>query len=73
MEKLTASLEKLNTTILVITLIASLLGQVWGSHKPVLNDKTRRCLHSITLAQATEYLETMEEEAPEAEKSRGIY
>lgn len=39
MEKFTGSLEKFNITILVISLIASLLEQVWGSYKPMLNDK----------------------------------
>lgn len=39
MEKFTVSLEKFNITILVISLIASLLQQVWGSYKPMLNDK----------------------------------
>lgn len=39
MEKFTVSLEKFNITILDISLIASLLEQVWRSHKPMLNDK----------------------------------
>lgn len=39
MEKFTVSLEKFNITILVISFIASLLGQVCGSYKLVLNDK----------------------------------
>lgn len=39
MEKFTVSLEKFNITILVISFIASLLEQVWGSYKPMLNAK----------------------------------
>lgn len=39
MEKFTVRLEKFNIAILVISLIATLLEQVWGSHKPMLNDK----------------------------------
>lgn len=39
MEKFTVSLEKFNITILVISLIATLLGQVCGSYEPELNDK----------------------------------
>lgn len=50
MEKFTVSLEKFNITILVISFIASLLGQVCGSYKLVLNDKKIWSLHSITLA-----------------------
>lgn len=49
MEKFTGSLEKLNITILVISLIASLLAQVWGSYKPMLNDKKRWPLCSVML------------------------
>ena len=39
MEKFTVRLEKFNIAILVISLIATLLEQVWGSHRPMLNDK----------------------------------
>lgn len=38
-EKFTGSLEKFNITILVMSLIASLLEQVWRSHNSMLNDK----------------------------------
>lgn len=38
-ETFTGSLEKLNAIILVMSLIASLPARVWGSYKPMLNEK----------------------------------
>lgn len=38
-ETFTGSPEKFNAVILVIALIAPLLARVWGSYKPMLNEK----------------------------------